>query len=234
MQPRVPAVTASRDPFAKVGLIGGALLVAWGVLGLAWTLLATVGPSVLGSLRGSGFLPSIVSDSIGAAAAGAVSLAGPAGLEPRLTRLGLALVAVGLFIGALGLALAATGNQELIVTAVKSSLPPLLIDGLRGALLLGSVIGLLGWPLTGLSLVRSAGMARVAGVLLLGSVALWGLFLVGVLRPEPPPIPEPMGISALGIGQGVLLNLGVAAIGLLALGVGRRGTPPVSTEEPPG
>ena len=46
--PRVPAVTVSKDPFARVGLIGGVLLLTWGVLGLAWMLLATIGSSALG------------------------------------------------------------------------------------------------------------------------------------------------------------------------------------------
>ena len=229
--PRVPAVTVSKDPFARVGLIGGVLLLTWGVLGLAWMLLATIGSSAPG-LRSSGFLPYVVLDLVGAAGAAAVSLAGPAGLAPRLTRLGLALVALGLLVGAFDLALAASGNQQGIVTAVKASLPARFVDGLRGALLLGSLAGLLGWPVTGLSLVRSAGTARVAGLLLLGGVGLWALLLLGVLRPDPPPLIRPVGISALSIGQGVLLNLGGTAVGLLALGVGRRGTAAATSPEP--
>ena len=224
MQPDVPPIAATGSGPSKLARIGGTLFIVSGL----GSVVMTLGPLV--GLRATGDELRILLATLAllvAIGAAVLSFAAPAPLGLRLTRIGLALIAVGSLLGAFQLFQLGSGSSAGVVAWLRGWLDPLLLDGLRVALILGTVAGLLGWPVTGLSLIRSGGISRAAGLLLLGGAVLWALAIVspvlwalafvGPFQPTLSPLVRSIDVTALRIGN-VLLDLGLVGVGLLALG----------------
>ena len=213
-----PAATVPDSPTARFARLSGVLLVAVGVLSLVWSLVEAVGRATgIGLLATYGLPLALTLGLVGGVAVGAAAAIGPAGLAARLTRLGLALVAVGALLGGVTELFSLTGNYNGPELWMET-LPAVLVLGLRAIFFLGVLGGILGWSLTGLSLVRTAGTSRVAGLLLLAGGAMSVMLFGAAWLPYPDRQVWSTAIVVLNTGAGVFVNLGIVGIGMLALG----------------
>lgn len=186
-----------------VSRIGGVLLIAGTVAAGAWALVfgRPAGPD---EARAGSWLVNAATVLIGAGAA-AVATASARPLIGRLTRAGLGLAAVGLISFSIGqtVVVIPSGSNEL------ASTPWVLLVG--GGFVAAVIAGLF----VGVSLARSSDLgARLAGLALLaGPLSL----------PLASAISLPFHVDASAVvlvGLGVSV-LGVAGVGVLALGIGR-------------
>ncbi len=172
--------------------VGGVLL----ILGSVLTGIAVATGSIGGGPAGPGedrvnaqpLVTALVAACSGllGAGAGVVGIAAPPPLRPRLTRVGLGFVAIGLLSLALGLIVPIPpGSNSLASWGIY----PVLGGGAASAI---------GWLVTAASLVRSPGGPRVVGLVLLGAVLVvllpllgWALLILGCAG---------VGLLALGVG----------------------------------
>ena len=184
-----------------LGRIGGTLVVCGFVLIVIVAAIAVgggavgVGLSSLGSLIYGGAL------ALAGCGTAVLSVGGPRPLHGRAVRIALGILAVGLLSSLASTAIAAGMTSDPL-----ESLPFIAL------FLLGVCATVVGWLVTGLSLVRAPGPSRKVGSVFLASILLLVLAATAsAMGTQAPPL------QAIGWGLGIL---GVAAVILGGAGVG--------------
>ena len=178
-----------------VGIFAVALIGIRGILGVVGIMATYSDPSILGFvalvLLGSG--------------AAAIGLGGPRALAATAPRSGLIMFAIGC-LSITVLAVAAT--QEVVPGSLGVGSSMIVLGG-------AGLLAPIGVLAIGVSLVRSSGLAMIAGMLICvgGGLAVLGLFSSTVLGYD-----VSRGILLFG---GSILGAGLVGVGLLAAGVGR-------------
>jgi len=188
------------------GRIGGGLVIGgWAlvVLGMAasWVVGSTIGNAIV-----------MLALAVVGAGAAILAAAGPAPLQGRVVRIGLAFLAVGL----IAVACSAVAAARLTYDALEDAPTVVLLLG-------GGLATAIGMLLTQVSLVRAGGLARkLGGMFFLGLAGIYLLQVIASVAQDVAPVK--MVAIVLSVVAAAAFAIGCAAPGLLAA-LGARGVP---------